>query len=125
MVKKHKRAGLSKFLVVLVIFLSYLVVSVLQFGISSGILVALLSWSFFVFCTPIADAGLLLDFPTRILTGMRMLHTEIMVWIVAVILNVTALSLSPGTYYSVFAFVATVILYAVLLKYTHIHIKVI
>ncbi|MCA9308936.1 hypothetical protein KC973_01020 [Candidatus Saccharibacteria bacterium] len=95
---KQKPKGVEKFFIVLSLFSAYLVISVLQFGLSSGVLVALLSWSFFVFCTPIADAGFLLDFPIRLLTGMRMIYTEILVWVFAVVLNIASLALWPATY---------------------------
>jgi hypothetical protein len=46
---------------------------------------------FFVLCTPIGDAGLLLDFPLRILFGIRMVISEIVVWGIAITTNVTSL----------------------------------
>lgn len=39
-------------------------------------------------CTPIADAGFLLDFPIRLLFKIRMLHSEMLVWIIAVSANI-------------------------------------
>lgn len=184
MPKRHIPKGILKFCIVLGIFSCYLIASVLKFGLSNGVLVALLSWSFFVFCTPIADAGFLLDFPIRLLTGFRMLYTELMVWCFALVLNVISLLFWQSTYnqtpllhlfkqiittpwplglvialsaagtylsvwlgddafdiaaatdkkyrlrqerfkllYSLGAFVATFVLYVLLLRYTHIHIS--
>ena len=42
-------------------------------------------------CTPIADAGMLLDFPIRILFGIRMMWSEIVVWAIAIIINLVSL----------------------------------
>jgi hypothetical protein len=78
---------LVKFLFVLVIFLGYLTFAAFSYGLDNGIAVAVLTWSFFVFCTPIADAGILVDFPLRMLTGIRMIYSEIIVWALALILN--------------------------------------
>jgi hypothetical protein len=61
---KHetKRHILIKFLLVLFVFIIY-------FGfiaLKDGFYVTILTWSFFVLCTPVADAGFLLDFPFRL-----------------------------------------------------------
>lgn len=80
------------------VFVFYLGLSVVKFGLSSGVSVAALSWSFFVFCTPIADAGALLDFPVRLITGFRMFYSEILVWIVAFVINLVALTTAPDVY---------------------------
>lgn len=42
-------------------------------------------------CTPIADAGFLLDFPLRVLFGIRMILSEIAVWAIAILLNIVFL----------------------------------
>ncbi len=99
---KHetKRSALYRFLIVLIIFLTYLGLMCIKYGLEKGALVSLLTWSFFVFCTPIADAGFLLDFPVRVLTGIRMLHSEIIVWIIAAGLNIYALMFAPFLYES-------------------------
>lgn len=97
---KHetKREVLWKFLLVLALFTAYAVFVSLKFGVEDGLLVAWLSWSFFVFCTPIADAGLLVDLPLRLITGIRMLYAEMMVWVVAAALNVAAFVWYPEIY---------------------------
>lgn len=99
---KHetKRSALYRFLIVLVIFVIYLAFMCIKYGLEKGTLVSLLTWSFFVFCTPIADAGFLLDFPIRVLTGIRMFYSEIMVWIIAACLNIYALIFAPTLYES-------------------------
>lgn len=57
----------------------------------TGGIASLLTWSFFVLCTPIADAGFLLDFPLRLLFGIRMLISEIVVWVLAIMVNIISL----------------------------------
>ncbi len=87
-------------MVALVIFTAYFVYVTLHFGVEKGIVITLLTWSFFVMCTPIADAGLLLDFPLRILTGIRMIKAELLVWAFAITLNVLFLLFNPSVYES-------------------------
>ncbi len=82
-----KRHALKRFFIILVLFVSYFVFVSLKYGLENGFLVAMLTWSFFVFCTPIADAGFLLDFPIRVLTNIRMLYSEILVWVIAALIN--------------------------------------
>lgn len=89
---------LVKFIVILFFFLAYLVFSIHSFGTHNGILIALLTWSFFVFCTPIADAGIILDFPLRVLTGVRMLYLEIVVWAIALGINLFAYCTNQDIY---------------------------
>ena len=89
---------LVKFLAVFLIFAVYILFTVKRFGFIDGLLVGLLTWSFFVFCTPIVGAGLLLDFPLRLLLGIRMLYSEISVWIMAFLLNLFVLLTSSSIY---------------------------
>lgn len=101
---KHppKREGLIKFLLLLAVLLGYLGYLSWEYGLATGGLVAALTWSFFVLCTPVADAGFLLDFPVRLITGLRMFFCEMIVWTVAISLNAGALYLSPESYESTF-----------------------
>jgi hypothetical protein len=62
-----------------------------QYDLLTGGIAALITWSFFVLCTPIADAGFLLDFPLRLIFGIRMILSEIVVWIIAISINVFSL----------------------------------
>ncbi len=61
-----------------------------------------LTWSFFVLCTPVADAGILLDFPLRLLFGIRMIVSELAVWALAIVLNLATLMLAPEYYQTTF-----------------------
>lgn len=72
--------------VFLLIFLYFLFASK-SYGIKNGFIISILSWSFFVLCTPIADAGILIDFPMRLITGIKMIYSEMIVWVIAISLN--------------------------------------
>ena len=87
-----------KFSVIVLIFTIYFFISLEKYGFKEGMLTGILTWSFFVFCTPIADAGILVDFPVRLLTGLRMLYSEIIVWVIATIVNIYAMFFYSSIY---------------------------
>ncbi len=101
---KHQthREGLYKFLLLLAVLLGYFGYLSYEYDLATGGIVAALTWSFFVLCTPVADAGFLLDFPIRLITGMRMFITEMLVWGLAIVINVITLSASPESYDTTF-----------------------
>lgn len=88
--KTHQETAL-KFILLLLVLLAYFVYLSFEYDIATGGLLSLLTWSFFVMCTPVADAGFLLDFPVRLLFGIRMLKTEIIVWLLAIGISVYTL----------------------------------
>lgn len=81
---KNKNQPWRKFLLLIALFALYFLYLIYEYGIQDGGLVTLLTWSFFVLCTPVADAGFLLDFPIRLLYKIKMIYTEIIVWIIAI-----------------------------------------
>lgn len=89
---------MKKFLLLLAIILVYFIYISWKFSFGVGFLLSSLTWSFFVLCTPVADAGFLLCFPIRILFKIRMLWTQISVWFFAIALNVVALMWKPEIY---------------------------
>ncbi len=93
-----KRHVFIKFLILVAILLGYTGYLSYEYGFATGGLLALISWSFFVLCTPVADAGMILDFPIRLLFKIRMWVTELIVWGVAIGVNIYALSVSPEVY---------------------------
>jgi len=97
---KHetKRRALFRFLAVLVIFVGYFTFIAYKYGLEYGFTVAILTWSFFVLCTPIADAGFLIDFPLRLVTRIRMFTSEILVWVFAISLNAYVFFAHPEIY---------------------------
>ena len=51
-----------------------------------------------VLATPVADAGFLFALPVRLLTGLRMVYGEMIVWVMAVGVNVITYQLNPDVY---------------------------
>ncbi len=76
--------SIGKFFLLLSVFAAYFGYTWWTFDAATGIGVTLLTWAFFVLCTPIADAGFLLDFPIRVLFKVRMVITELLVWGIAI-----------------------------------------
>ncbi len=95
-----KRLTLVKFALVLSVFVLYFLYISYKFGIKQGFLVALLSWSFFVLSTPIADAGFLFDFPIRLILNIKMWLSELFVWLFAIALNLYVFFVNPQLYQS-------------------------
>jgi len=97
-IHETKRKVLLRFLGVLFILIAYLIFVSMRYGMENGILITFLTWSFFVFCKPIADAGFLLDFPIRLITKIKMIYSEIFVWFIAFLINFYALVFRPEVY---------------------------
>lgn len=93
--KKH---ALLKFVGLLIIVIFYFILMSLKFGTKTGIYTTILTWSFFIFCTPIADAGFLLAFPVRLITGLRMMYTQIISLFIALGINLYAFFVTPSIY---------------------------
>lgn len=87
-----KKQLFYKFFLLFLLLLSYFVYVSIQYDFVTGGFASLLTWTFFVLCTPIADAGFLLDFPLRLLFGVRMLVSEIIVWTLAISINIVSLN---------------------------------
>jgi hypothetical protein len=86
-----KKQVLYKFLLLCILLVSYFSYLSFRYDATTGGIASALTWTFFVLCTPIADAGILLDFPLRLLFGIRMLISEIAVWVLAITINVVSL----------------------------------
>jgi len=86
-----KKQLLSKFLLLCALLIAYFSYLSIQYDMMTGGITSILTWSFFVLCTPIADAGFLLDFPLRLILGVRMLMSEIAVWAIAITINIISL----------------------------------
>ncbi len=95
-----KRKVFIKFILVLLVFVSYALYVIFKFGAKEGISIAFLTWSFFVLSTPVADAGFLLDFPIRLITSLKMWLSEIFVWLIAISLNLYFYFFEPEIYQS-------------------------
>ncbi|MGS0674430.1 hypothetical protein [Shewanella sp. 0m-4] len=93
----HKET-LIKFLALLVIIVAYFGYMSWKYNASTGFALAILSWSFFVLCTPVADGGFLIAFPVRLLFKVKMATTQVVLWFIAVGVNVYFISFSESTY---------------------------
>lgn len=93
-----KRQVVIKFILLLALIVGYFGYLSYEYDFLTGGVAALLTWSFFVLCTPIADAGFLIDFPLRLLFGIRMVLSEICVWCIAITLNITTLHYGADYY---------------------------
>ena len=98
--KEHQthRESLWRFVALVALLVAYFGYMSWKFDAPTGALLAVLSWSFFVLCTPIADGGFVVAFPIRLLFGTRMVVTQIVVWFLAVGINVAAVLLVPEGY---------------------------
>lgn len=92
--KPHHQVAL-KFLLLLALLVGYFAYLWIKFDAATGAATAALTWAFFVLCTPVADAGFLLDFPLRVLFGIRMVLSELVVWVLALLIAVGGLILAP------------------------------
>jgi len=86
--KTFDEHSVIKFISIIVLLLVYFLFASRTHGIKDGLTISILTWSFFVLCTPVASAGILVDFPMRLITGIKMMYSEITVWIVAIFLNI-------------------------------------
>ena len=98
--KQHQthRESLWRFLDLIGLLVTYFAYMSWKFDAATGAWLALLSWSFFVLCTPVADGGFIIAFPVRLLFGTRMFITQMIVWVVAIAINIAALNFSPANY---------------------------
>jgi len=97
---KHEthKESLLKFIALLLILVAYFLYMSWRYDASTGFGVSLLTWSFFVLCTPIADGGFILAFPIRLLFKIKMAISQAVLWFVAVGINIFMLATTPETY---------------------------
>ncbi len=95
--KKH---SLLKFVGLVAIVVAYFVFISIKLGTENGFFVTILTWTFFIFCTPIADAGFLIAFPVRMLMGIRMMYTQLFAFVLAFGINVYTFFYIPSEYNS-------------------------
>ncbi len=96
--KETKKHTLIRFSILFLFIFIYFIYEAKTLGTENGLLVTVLTWSFFVFCTPIADAGFVLAFPTRLLIGIRMIYTQIFSYFLALGIVVGTLILNPSVF---------------------------
>ena len=96
--KKEQKQLLIKFSLLILLMIGYFAYLSYEYDLLTGGIAALLTWSFFVLCTPVADAGFLVDFPLRLLFGIRMILSELIVWSIAISVNVFTLLFASDYY---------------------------
>jgi len=92
------RETLLKFIFLLLILMAYFLYMSWKYDASTGFGVLVLTWSFFVLCTPVADGGFILAFPIRLLFKIKMAVTQAVLWFIAVGINMLMLTISPEIY---------------------------
>jgi len=92
------RETLLKFIALALILVAYFFYMSWKYDASTGFVVSILTWSFFVLCTPIADGGFILAFPIRLLFGIKMAITQVVLWFVAIGVNGVILVYQPEVY---------------------------
>lgn len=90
--------SLLKFAALISIVTAYFLYMSWKYDASTGFGVSILTWSFFVLCTPVADGGFILAFPVRLLFKIKMAYTQIVLWFVAIGINVFYITTSPDSY---------------------------
>ncbi len=98
--KKTQRHSFLRLFFLTLTLVVYFIFVAKKFGAKDGLFISILTWSFFVFCTPVADAGFMVGFPLRIFAKVRMVHSQIAVWIIALFLNLYALFFNPDIYHN-------------------------
>jgi len=67
-------------------------------GLKNGLLVTIVTWSFFLFCTPLPDAGIPLSLPIRLVSKIKMVYSQIGVFVIGILINLFVLLLYPKIY---------------------------
>lgn len=98
MTQKPRTQIFIKFALLLAVLLGYYAYLSYKYDLATGGVASALTWSFFVLCTPVADAGFLLDMPLRLIFGIRMVFSEIAVWVIAISINLATLVFAPHYY---------------------------
>ena len=93
----HKETFL-RFVLLVGLLAAYFFYMCRKYDASTGFGISILTWSFFVLCTPIADGGFVLAFPVRLLFGVKMWITQVIIWFFAVGLNLYYLAYSASLY---------------------------
>jgi len=93
-----KRYILKKYTLVLLILIAYFLITIFTMGLKNGLLVTIVTWSFFLFCTPLPDAGILLSLPIRLVSKIKMVYSQIGVFVIGILINLFVLLLYPKIY---------------------------
>lgn len=78
--------NLVSFVTAVSITLAYAIAAIFYYGFVDGLSVTAITWCFFIFATPVANASILLDLPLRLVTQLPMVHIQIYVYLFALFL---------------------------------------
>jgi hypothetical protein len=95
---RHKKSVLLKFLILFAVIIAYSVYLFNEFGVEQGLLISGLTWSVFVFCVPFAASDILVGLPLRALFNVKLMASQIFVWVSGFVINSYAFLTSPETY---------------------------
>ena len=96
--EETKRHSLLRYIILVFFIVVYFLYESRKLGTTNGFLVTILTWSFFIFCTPVADAGFILAFPIRLLIKVRMIYTQIVSFGIALVIVLLTLAYQPAIY---------------------------
>ncbi|MBU1007515.1 hypothetical protein KKA53_00315 [Candidatus Dependentiae bacterium] len=86
----------------LILFLSFFGITgtflTIQWGLATGIYTTMLVWSFFVLCFPIPQSALITSRTISLVTKKSLLHAGVIVWIIALSLNIVTYLAFPYIY---------------------------
>ncbi len=96
--EETKKHSLLKYLMLSAFIIGYFIYESKRLGPGAGFWVTALTWSFFIFSTPIADAGFVLAFPIRLIANIRMIYTQSFSYIIAFLIVIFNYIHNPNIY---------------------------
>lgn len=100
--KKYIALYLFKLLVCIPLILLFTTHMITRFEPVDGIHLVILIWTFIILCTPVTKGGVLIDGPMYLVFGKTWAFTEIILWLVALIINLVTIDTRPGLYVNTF-----------------------
>lgn len=78
--------SLIKFIILLVLFILYYFYISTKIGFKNGIHSIILTWCSLVLCTPLSDAGFIIDFPLILFFNIPMVITQLFVFFLSIVI---------------------------------------
>jgi hypothetical protein len=94
-----KKSYIVSFFILTTVLSWFLYSLIFHFGFAIGAHLFLLTWSFFVLCTPAPNGGIILDVPFSLITHKSNLYSEIIMWGAAILFNLASFKLTPTIYF--------------------------
>jgi hypothetical protein len=94
----HKKSVLLKFLILFAVIIIYAAYLLSEFGVEQGLLITGLTWSVFVFCVPFAASDILVGLPLRALFNLRLMISQIIVWVSGGAINIYTMLTDQSIY---------------------------